>query len=311
MYSAMRLSSPSRHLILPGVPRTFNTAVVSAGEYADYLNDYAAGVKIQRGTVTSLQRSAGEFQVAIDGEWCVDGYSAIVVCTGMFNTPYMPRIEGLTTPTISTRPVVTHAAEWPGPASFIGSRMLIVGGGMTAVEIAEECVEAGIQPLISCRRSASLTFPQRVLGVDPRHIIYPLMHALPLTLFRRQCFYGWKHRGIDRGFRTYRQAGKIAIRPYIAAVRNSRIKFSDGTSADVDHVVFATGYRWEMPFLPANIRRGQRGNPIVRRGEPSNYPGLFFVGIPCAFSIGSHFIHGMTRDARRVAEAIRDRYDQI
>jgi hypothetical protein len=81
----------------------------------------------------------------------------------------------------------------------------------------------------------------------------------------------------------------------------------DGSEADVDVIVCATGYRFEMPFLPAGIPRARQGYPLAVRGECAGWQGLFVLGTPCAVRADSQFIHGVVADAHVVANSIAKR----
>lgn len=312
MYSRMQLSSPPSYLGLPGASPPKSKTYLRASDYASYLKSYAAAnfAFPLRGNVTGIARSFAGFTVSFEDSISLRYYTAVVVCTGMFDNPYVPTISGLGVDGSGRDGAIrfSHAASWNGPARFQKSRLLIVGGGMTAIELAEECVQAGMRPMLSFEDQQGRTYPGRLFGFDPRHIVYPFLSLVPISLLRRQCTNGLMHRGIDRGFRAYRKNHQVDIRPRVSAVLGRVISFADGSSAEIDHIIFATGYRWDMSFLPGLIPRGRPGNPLVKRGESSVWPGLFFVGIPCSFSASSHFIHGIVEDARRVTRIILRRY---
>jgi hypothetical protein len=162
-----------------------------------------------------------------------------------------------------------------GPSELPGERVLIVGGGMRAVEIAEECADAGVQVIMSVRNGLTRPLPRNLLGLDPRFLAFPILHRLPLPVVRPQCVGGWRFRGIDHGFSQHVSAGSIVIKPPIARLNGRRFLFADCSSSLVDAVVFATGYRYDMPFLPKEIPRSAQGYPLVEHGECKGWPGLF------------------------------------
>jgi hypothetical protein len=82
------------------------------------------------------------------------------------------------------------------------------------------------------------------------------------------------------------------------------VQFADSSEEVVDVVVLATGYRFDMHFLPADIPRSPQGYPLVTRGTCQESSGLFVVGVPCAVRADSQFIHGMAADAPVVARAV-------
>ena len=310
MYPRMYLSSPPNYLGLPKASSPQGDGHISAGQYASYLRQYADQFNIRplRRTVRRIIRDEREFFVEFEGGHG-DYFAAVVVCTGMFDNPHVPAILGLggagRNPQDSIRWI--HACEWTGPSLLSGKRVLIVGDGMTAVELAEESVRGGITPILSSRSPMKPPFPGRILGVEPRFITYPLMRRAPLWMFRKQCGMGWKFRGIDRGFWNFTRRHMIELRPMIREVNGRCVTFADGSHADIDLLVFATGYRFNMPFLPEGLREGIDETPRVRDGESVMWPGLYCVGVPCARKINSHFIFGIAEDAAVVSSAIESR----
>jgi putative flavoprotein involved in K+ transport len=307
MYPRTQLSSPPSYLGLPGGPQPHSRNYLQANEYASYVKAYAKqnGIRPIRREVTNVIYYDSGFLVTFSDSAWPEEYRAIVVCTGMFDNPYTPSLPGLMDPAGKDQAIPSsHACRWNGPASRTGKRILIIGGGMTAIELAEECVRSGINPILSIKRAAIKLFPQQVLALNPRLLVYPLMRWAPVWMFRRQCLHGWRHRGINRGFREYRKRQLLDVRPMVQGVQSNVVSFSDGSSAKIDEIVFATGYRFNLPFLPDSILRGREGIPLLRHCQSIRWPGLFFLGIPCASSASSHFIHGITADARVVAEAI-------
>lgn len=308
MYSHMQLSSPPSYLGLPGASPLHGRGYLKVSDYVPYLKQYAIENRIMpiRREVIRIQRGQTGFDITFGDSIKTNSYAFIVACTGSFDKPNMPIVPGLNDVSINgeDRVSFSHACHWKGTVALNTNRILIVGGGMTAIELAEECVQNGIKPIMSFKAGRGRTFPSQILGLNPRFIIYPLMLRAPLRLFQRQCTEGWQYRGINRGFKKYCEQHLIDLRPRIQTIQGRAVTFTDGTSAEIDHIVFATGYRWDMPFLPDIIPKGLQGNPILKHGEIATWPGFFCVGITCSFSASSHFIYGIAEDARSVAEAI-------
>ena len=310
MYPRITLSSPAAYLSLPGLPLRAETAYVSAAAYQAYLESYAAhhSLTVERRRVVGIDRVDGGFVVAFDDQPACRAYATVVVATGMCDHPVLPDIVGLPRPPAgeATAPAVLHSQDWKGPSDFSG-RVLIVGGGMRAVEIAEECVDSGLRPIVSTRGVLARPLPRSLFGFDLRFLTYPVLRHVPLGLTRRQCVGGWRFRGIDRGFNEHVAMRNIVVKPRIARVDGRNVHFMDGSSSPVDVVVFATGYRFDMQFLPREIPRLAQGYPALEHGECQGWPGLFVAGVPCALRADSHFIHGMAADAPVVARKIARR----
>jgi NADPH-dependent 2,4-dienoyl-CoA reductase/sulfur reductase-like enzyme len=92
------------------------------------------------------------------------------------------------------------------------------------------------------------------------------------------------------------------------------LTLSDGTTREVDHLMFGTGYKVNVsryPFLGEDLLAGLKvvdGYPVLRRGFESSIPSLHFLGAPAARSVGPimRFVsgswYGGARLAQRVAE---------
>jgi putative flavoprotein involved in K+ transport len=301
MYPLITLSSPAAYLSLPDMPMRADAAYVSAAEYQAYLQSYAAqhSLTVERRRVIGIGRLDGKFIVEFDDEPACLAYRTVVVATGMCDHRVVPEILGL--PVSPAALETVHAQDWQGPSDLLGKRVLIVGGGMRAVEIAEECASSGLKTLVSVRGGLEKPLPRSVFGFDLRYVAFPILHHLPLGFIRRQCLGGWGFRGIDRGFNRHVSARNILVKPQITRVDGRSVHFEDRSEALVDVIVFATGYRFDMQFLPREIPRSAQGYPLVEHGECDGWPGLFVVGVPCALRADSQFIHGIAADAPVVA----------
>jgi cation diffusion facilitator CzcD-associated flavoprotein CzcO len=310
MYAPLRLSSPTRYLGLPGFSLPRQRRYLSAGEYSSYLAAYARHWRlvIEPRRVTLVERDGADYLVTLEGEPRPRRYRFVVVATGMSESPVIPDEVDITEPRSAARPTVLHAREWRGIREHDVGRVLIVGCGMRAVELAEECAGVGVQVVMSTRQARVRVFRRGVLGIDWRHVTFPLLRRIPRFLAGRRCVTDWRFAGIDEGFRSLLAEGKIALRGPLLDLCDGSATFKDGSEPwPADLVVLATGYRFETPFLPHDIPRATQGYPLVERGESRALPNLFFLRIPCAFGADSHFVHGMARDAQAVAATIAKR----
>jgi putative flavoprotein involved in K+ transport len=310
MHKRMALTSPPEYLRLAHDPGVFiGKKSVSAGEYAAYLENYARSraIRVERREVKSVESERqGRILVSFDDTEPPRAYAAVVVCTGMFEHPVIPRIDGISECGLRSEAVpISHARTWDGPTSLSGRRVLIVGAGMSAVEIAEECVRAGAYPIVSARGGSVVVLPPNVVGVAFRRVLYPLLRLVPPSLVGRWCDDGWRYRAVDKGFATYRRSRLLEVRPEVRSLVGGNAQFVDGSIAAVDAVILATGFRFEMPFLSKSIVRSSLGVPVLDGCRSTEIPGLFFLGMPCMFGIDSHFVHGIVRDSERMAAAVR------
>jgi putative flavoprotein involved in K+ transport len=304
------LSSPGSYLSLPGLPLNAGKPNVSAAEFADYLVRYAKSYELKpvQTRVTSVKARNGAFLVNFDRR-PAQSYRAVVVASGMCEHPNHPQIPGLVCPGDATEraPKAIHAQDWSGPDSS-HPRILIIGRGMRAVEIAEECAAVGIRTVISTRQRKVRTWRRTIWGMDLRKILFPATRFLSTVLQRlipRYCAHPYTFPGIDRGFAAYRSAGLIDVQGSVVRFEGHTAVFEDGARCEFDVVVAATGYRHLMPFLPADVARAPAGQLLSRNGQSISWPGLYVLGIPCASGVASQFIHGIKYDARAVATNIQ------
>ena len=187
-----------------------------------------------------------------------------------------------------------------------GKRVLVIGCAISGVEIAEDCAQAGVEVMVSSRKGKVRMLPPTFLG---RHFLdwWVWAERLPRWVFGPVCARGLRSPGIDLGYRDFRRRRLIAEVGGVERFENFTAVLADGQKETVDAIVCATGYRHEVPFLPEEVAREAGGHPAARHNESVNWPGLFFMGFPCARGVDSQYLRGMARDAPRLARRIRDR----
>ncbi len=312
MYPRLVLASPSRYLSLPGFPFETTHRYVSASEFAAYLKRYAVfhGLTVEELSVTSVSRATCGFEVSFaDTKTASCNYRIVVVGTGMYANPVIPSIVQEPSVAPEAAPTVLSANDWPGPEAFFDKAVLIVGDGMRAVELAEECASAGIRVALSTRTGTVRTRPRSVLGIDLRLLAFPLLSLLPLRSVRAYCLNGWRFPGVNDHFARFHAEGRIVVFPELVRLRGRTAQFADDARFVCDVVVLATGYRFDMRLLHFDLHLSRQGYPLLRCGESETVKDLFFIGIPCAFRPDSQFIHGMARDATVLADIVAARLD--
>jgi putative flavoprotein involved in K+ transport len=103
-------------------------------------------------------------------------------------------------------------------------------------------------------------------------------------------------------------AARVDRVPRVTGARNGMPVLEDGRALDVANIIWCTGFdagfsRIDLPVL------GDRA-PDHDGGVVNAVPGLYFVGLKFLYSVSSAQVHGVGRDASRVAEAIAARHDR-
>ena len=304
MFPATELLSPARYTQLPGLPIKASGAYVSAREYLDYLDRYAAHHRLQmvKATVKEIMPLDDSFQVHFQEVDQRQSYDIVVLATGIFAHPVVPAIAGLDIEH-DDKPTVIHSRDWQGYEPFHGQRILIVGAGMSGVEIAEQCAGAGMRVTISSRKRVRL-WRRRVFGIDVHHIAHLFSHRLPRWVAGSYCRKLPALGAFDRGFRRWVRSGQIRKQVEVRRFEGKQAEFADGSKESFDVAVLATGYRWHPPCLPEAVETGDAGHPIADGGMVRGVPGLFVIGAPCGRMLPSEFLHGVNHDAPAIAKTI-------
>ena len=97
-------------------------------------------------------------------------------------------------------------------------------------------------------------------------------------------------------------AGIVRV-PRMRGVTNGKPLMDDGTVMDVANVIWCTGFDHGMDWLDVDVF-DEHGQPRHRSGICDECPGLYFVGLHFLHALSSTMIHGVGRDAKRVASEI-------
>ena len=102
------------------------------------------------------------------------------------------------------------------------------------------------------------------------------------------------------------EAGVVRV-PRITGVQNEQPQLDDGQRIDVANVVWCTGFDPSFSWIDLPVIKEGAREPDHRRGVIEDMPGLYFVGLKFLYSVSSEQIHGVGRDAARIADAIAAR----
>ncbi|MCT6782000.1 NAD(P)/FAD-dependent oxidoreductase [Streptomyces sp. CS7] len=301
-YDSLTLFSPARYSSLPGMPfpGADRDRYPHRDEVATYLTAYADRLDADLRTgcrVSAVRREGGTFEVDLEGGGQLSA-RAVVAASGTFGRPHRPALPGLEEFTGQ----VLHAADYRSPVPFVGRRVVVVGSGNSAVQIAAELASAARVSLAS--RGPVKFAAQRILGRDlhfwtartgldtaPLGRLLPRPPAQPV---------------IDDGrYRAALAAGQPERRPMFTGADGAKLVWSDGEREEVDAIVLATGYRPDLPYLaPLHGALDGGGNPRHREGIATGVPGLAFVGLEWQRSLSSNSLRGVGRDAERIAQRL-------
>jgi putative flavoprotein involved in K+ transport len=219
-----------------------------------------------------------------------------VVATGPFQRPRTPSFAGL----LSGELFQIHSTGYRRPSDVPEGTVLVVGGGNTGYQIAEELSTTHAVCLAVGSRQTPL--PQRFLGHD---VFWWLTKVGALDrsvdsrlgqwLRGRETLIGSSPRKLGRQHR-------VGLKPRVVAGHDRTICFADASELEVDAVIWATGYRSDHSWIDLPIFDTE-GRIEHRRGV-TNEPGLYFLGLSWQHTRGSALLGWVKDDAEYIATEI-------
>ena len=294
-WDSLTLFTPAQYSSLPGMafPSPRDT-YPSKDDVAAYLKAYASAFDLPvrlNAKVTSLTKPDGEYLVATADE--VFTASNAVVATGPFQVPFVPPAAD----DVDEGVVQIHSADYLGPAQLPDGHVLVVGGGNSGFQIAEELAATRKVDLAVGRRVPSL--PQRLLGKD----LFWWLSGVGFMKVSTDSRFGRKLAKRDvligSSARRLRRSG-VTLRGRLTSAVGQRALFEDGSEQDVDTIVWATGYRSDFSWIDVPGVKGASDRIVHRRGV-TEAPGLFFVGLTWQHTRGSALIGFVNDDAAFIA----------
>jgi putative flavoprotein involved in K+ transport len=193
-----------------------------------------------------------------------------------------------------------HSADYRNPKMILEGDILIVGGGNSGAQIAEELANVG--------RSVSVAIgemprhlPQRFLGKDIFWWLLKggLISTKPAKVVGSKATTPIPTIGTD--LRALSRSGKIRIVPRVAGVDSDQVILDDQSRINASTVIWATGFVNDFSWIDIEGATTDPAPLHVRGVSPVN--GLFFIGLPFLYSKGSAFLGFVEDDARYVASA--------
>jgi len=293
---------------------------VPNGDLLGYFESFADTFQVRdlfrfRTEVTGLAADDGAYTVTFRSR---DGgaeetrrYGAVLVAAGHHWDARLPEFEG------SFDGCLFHSREYRTPSDpmdLTAKRVMVVGIGNSACDITCEVAEVASSTFMSTRRSAHV-LPKYLLGRPIDQWVTPLSSRLSVDgqagllgllvrlsrgdqrkfgIRRPEHRLGHEHPTLSQDLPRMSAEGRVDVRPDVQRIDGDTVHFIDGSSADVDVIICATGYHVSFPYMTADLldrldpggaagRVAGRipGNRIrlYRHVVPPDCPGLFFLGL--------------------------------
>jgi dimethylaniline monooxygenase (N-oxide forming) len=270
-------------------------------QVARYFEAYAETFRLRPSirfgcAVEHIDKRGEEYRVRTShGE---EAFDAVIVANGHHWDPAYPKPA----PPGTFHGRVLHSHDYVSPSEpheLRDQRVVVVGIGNSAVDIASELAKAGAQVTLSVRRGAwvlpryAFGRPIDQPGIIPQAWSDEVKTALAELWYRLRVgapgAYGLPapdhrlahaHPTLSDDLLPLLREGKIHPRPAIERLAGRTIHFGDGSQVQADAIVYCTGYNVTFPFFePSFVSAPENELPLYLRCFHLQHHGLMFAGL--------------------------------
>ena len=253
------------------------------------LND---GIRFRAGVAKAEPLAAGGWELVLE-DGTRERCDHLLVANGHHWAPRLPEYPG----TFSGD--FLHSHDCKSNELSRERRVLVIGGGNSACDLAVEASRVAVRVGISVRRGYYIV-PKLIFG-QPPDVLNARLLLLPRAL--RQALQRLTWRVVTGGMAAYglpepthrildahptvnselldgRRHGRVHPYPDIARFDGRTVHFVDGRTDPFDTIVAATGFRISFPFLDPRLVDYSDGTvPLHLRVFPADLPNLYFIGL--------------------------------
>ena len=273
-----------------------------AAYFDEYVDHFGLREKIRfRTEVVAVNPVDGEWEVTVkdaDGKEESNHYRAVMVANGHHWDPRWPEPKFAGSEQFEGEQI--HAHYYREPEVLRDKRVLVLGIGNSAVDIAVESSRIGAKTFLAMRRGAYI-MPKYLNGKPTDEAASKLLTRAPLPVQRfvlgrmlgltagDMTSYGLPrpdhklleaHPTVSAELLSRLGHGDILIKPNIDRFSGGRtVRFADGSEEEIDLVVYCTGYKITFPFFEDGFLSAEDNRlRLYRRVVSVEHPGLFFIG---------------------------------
>ncbi len=267
-----------------------------------YLNRYAEAfslrdqIRFSTPVEHAERRPNGGWSIQL-GDGSTEEFDFLVVGNGHHWDPRLPDFPGsFDGQTIHSH----HYIDPQTPLNMAGKRVLVVGIGNSAVDIVSELSRKGVaEKVFLSTRSGAWVMPKYFMG-RPMDTIVKVNPRLPLSLQRRMARilprlasgrmedFGLPHPNhnfleahptVSSELLLRLGSGDAVAKPNVQELEGGSVRFEDGSTEEIDVIVYATGYRITFPFFdPEFLSAPDNRFPLYKRIFKPGIDDLAFVG---------------------------------
>ena len=263
-------------------------------EYVDHFG-FRDRISFQTGVASAGRDEGGAWTVELEtGE--TRSYEDLIVANGHHWNPRWPEPAFPGSEDFAGEQM--HAHSYIDNSIFAGKRVVVLGMGNSAMDIAVESSYVAKSTYLAARQGVWIV-PKYIFGKpvdqlrnDPRvpfkvrqrftqallraYAGPPERHGLPKPNHR----FGEAHPTVSGRILDRIQHGTIVPKPNMAALEGGTVRFEDGTVVEADIVVYCTGYKITFPFFDEQLISAPENHiELFRRVFHTDYPNVQFIGL--------------------------------
>jgi len=244
-------------------------------------------------------RDGGGWDVTVthDGVTRTETFDVLIVANGHHSVPRWPTYPGELTAEY------LHSHDFKRAAPFRDKRVLVIGGGNSACDVAVETSRISTRTDISWRRGYRIV-PKFLFGVPgdvihnavsnrlgfiPSKLRFKSLEWMLLAMIGPNRRYGLPdpdhplgatHPTLNSELLYALRHGRVTPRPDIERWDGQTVTFTDGTQQDYDAVIACTGFQIAHPFFDRDVVDFSSGPvPLYLKMLPADRSDLAFVGL--------------------------------
>lgn len=267
----------------------------SAQNMRDYLNLFAAHFNLRQ--FIEFNRQVTYVRPVENNLWEVTFadqeqrlYKGVVMCNGHHWCRRYPELEG------EFKGEIIHSKDYKRPEQLRDKKVLVIGAGNSACDLAAEAARVGTKCVLSMRESvwfipkffAGIPSVDLIRGWMPEWFQRLMAYCMIRITFGKHESYGLsqpkhrifaKHPTVNNEVPYYIKHGRIIPKPAVKKLAGWSVEFIDGSREEFELIICATGYDVAYPFLPPELQR-VKGAIVQCYGGSflDDYKGLYYVG---------------------------------
>jgi putative flavoprotein involved in K+ transport len=282
------ITSWKSNLIVPEDLKLFNANKKhSAKEFSEYLNNFGIRNNLNISLdefVSNIEKKDKTFEITTNKN--TYHCSIVINCQGYYSNPVIPAFQ-----MSGELPRILHFKDFKNAEQFIDcNRICIVGKRLSAGQVINELLESDPKRniILSARSSIRFSASEWILNFMIKHIdrIENLIKKISNS---KKTLDIPMHISLKPYF-----INQIKVFPDIVELKNKIIYFTDGSTEEVDAVIFTTGFERKNDLLKNDFESAVSDN-------------LFFLGVDLQRTFTSRFLRGIRDDAPSLAKIVEGR----